>query len=59
MPVEINELVIRTLIEPRATGVSQPQRSDEPSPQPPIDPVEIVQECVREVMRILDARRER
>ena len=64
MPVEIRELVIRAVVEPRdpATHASPPGTTtgtDTPSPEPRPDPSLLVQECVRQVMRILAAQKER
>jgi len=55
MPVEIKELVIRAI----TTAESQ---SSEPSPQARISTDEqetIIQECVRQVLRILNKEKER
>jgi hypothetical protein len=62
MPVEIRELVIRAQLEAEpARANSSPSRG----PAPPdggvgrVDEQRIVEACVREVMRILDQKRER
>jgi hypothetical protein len=61
MPVEIRELIIRTVVEPRQGGSSQADSRLEPptASRPSVDSADIVQECVREVLRILAAQRER
>ena len=60
MPIEIRELVIRAVVEPRGGSLPLPQQSSsEPAPLPEVDSAEIVQACVREVMRILAAEKER
>jgi hypothetical protein len=64
MPVEIRELVIRAIVEPRrsggrASGADDAPGDDAPSPEPLHDPGRLVQDCVREVMRILAAQKER
>ena len=64
MPVEIRELVIRAIVEPRdpATHASPQETTtgtDTPWPAPQPDPNLLVQECVRQVMRILAAQKER
>ena len=55
MPVEIKELVIRAVVEPQADpGV---RRSDDNTSES--NQQEIVQRCVREVLRILKRSEER
>ena len=62
MPVQINELIIRTVVDPTPSGQRGLQSLDhdsggsEPSAH---DLTEIVQTCVREVLRILAAQKER
>ena len=62
MPVQINELIIRAVVDPgRPGGSGQRALADEveghaASAQ---DTAEIVQACVREVLRILAAQNER
>lgn len=60
MPVEIRELIIRTVVEPRG-GVSSlaDSRPEQPAPPPLEDAADLVQACVREVLRILAAQKER
>jgi hypothetical protein len=56
MPVEIRELIIR------AVTSAEPQELSEPSPRPQSSAEEreaIIQECVRQVLRILKKMRER
>ena len=61
MPVEIRELVIRTVVAEPA----DPQSSGAPSSaqaQPPLDGIDIdllVQECVRQVLQVLARERGR
>ena len=57
MPVEIRELVIRATVAARADDVEIENRI-EPGP-PQVDEAAIVQECVRQVMRILRKKEER
>ena len=61
MPIEIKELVIRTVVE--STGVQPSADSDvAASGQPKQDAPamqDVVEECVRQVMRILQRRQER
>jgi hypothetical protein len=55
MPVEIRELVIRAVTTPEAQDSEQPaqaQLSDE-------EREAIIQECVRQVLRILQKKKER
>ncbi len=68
MPIEIRELVIRATVEPDANkpgGGCDPTSSSGKStggtaPETPRGGGSaLVQDCVREVLRILDARRER
>lgn len=61
MPVEIRELIIRTVVEPRDGGLSRHEsRPGQPSASPPAEDVaDIIQACVREVLRILAAQKER
>ncbi len=61
MPVEIRELIIRAVVEPRNGGSSPADsRAEPPSASRPVeDTADIVQACVREVLRILAAQKER
>ncbi len=63
MPVQINELIIRAVVDPGRGGGVTGQRApldDSDSPAAAAaDSAEIVQACVREVLRILAARNER
>ena len=55
MPVEIRELVIRAVTTPES-------QSSEQSPQSQMSPDEraaIIQECVRQVLKILQKKKER
>lgn len=64
MPIEIKELVIRAVLggadaEPSGyDGEGSGARADAAPPQP-ADTEQIVQECVRQVLRILARRQER
>jgi hypothetical protein len=64
MPIEIRELVIRATVDPTGDGESgcgkpssksAPAKSNAPSQAEP----DVVQTCVREVLRILEQKRER
>jgi hypothetical protein len=62
MPVEIRELVIRAVVQPQGQGMGGSQARDERGggDEPaPVDHEQLIQECVRQVMRILAAQRER
>ena len=61
MPVEIRELIIRTVVEPRSEASSAADsRVQPPTASPPVDDAaDLVQACVREVLRILAAQKER
>ncbi len=62
MPIEIRELVIRARIDPGGTAGADPsgEASVEPEPAGQDERCqEVVQTCVREVLRILEDRRER
>ncbi len=59
MPIEIRELVIRARVDPgegRSTGATSP-RGPEQGQTPEQD--DLVQACVREVLRILEEKQER
>jgi Family of unknown function (DUF5908) len=63
MPIEIRELVIRATL---ASGADERSGADEPGADPrgapgaaPLDVEAIVQECVRQVLRVLARERER
>ena len=60
MPVEIKELVIRTLVGKGAAG-PESDAAEGPGAAAPADAgtEELVQECVRQVLRILEKHRER
>lgn len=64
MPIEIKELVIRAVLG-SADGESSPGEGAGPgahadaAPAQPADTEQIVQECVRQVLRILARRQER
>jgi hypothetical protein len=62
MPIEIRELVIRAAVNPDekaagGCGASSPPQSSSQTPGDGGD--DLVQTCVREVLRILDDKRER
>jgi len=62
MPVEIKELVIRTVVAPDGRETSAASVEGQPArtgPGPAVDAEALVQECVRQVMRILAQQRER
>lgn len=62
MPVLINELIIRVLVSPDSAQQGGPSYAHEGEParaDSAHDQGEIVQACVREVMRLLAAQRER
>ena len=62
MPVEIRELVIRAVVESRGQGSGSSPSDDERgglSESPSVDTEQLIEECVRQVMRILAAQRER
>lgn len=66
MPIEIKELVIRTEVSPQdvqGEGRNAPldERALRPPPGPAagIDTEQLVQECVRQVLRILERQRQR
>ncbi|MBP6899677.1 MAG: hypothetical protein KBC73_06295 [Burkholderiaceae bacterium] len=65
MPVEIKELVIRTIVGPAAPGGATPPTRDEglasatPVALTPADAERLLQDCVRQVMRLLARERER
>lgn len=62
MPVEIKELVIRTVVAPTGpgeSGVSAEALPARGAQAPAIDAEALVQECVRQVMRLLAQQRER
>ena len=60
MPIEIRELVIRAVALPER---EDEELADEDRPQPPLaslrDREAIIQECVRQVLRILRKEKER
>jgi len=55
MPVEIRELVIRAITNLEAKDAEEPA----PAQAAPADKEAIVQECVRQVLRILQKSKER
>jgi hypothetical protein len=62
MPIEIRELVIRATVDPGKTpGASAASSAAAPSARrtPPHAEDDVVQTCVREVLRILENKRER
>ena len=62
MPVLINELIIRALVAPDSAQQGGPSSAYEGEParaDAAHDQAEIVQACVREVMRLLAMQRER
>jgi len=62
MPIEIRELVIRATIGPMSDSASLRDDDSRPSQgagQAPIDVEAIVQECVRQVLRVLARDQER
>jgi hypothetical protein len=65
MPIEIRELVIRATVEPEEAGAggcwpssSKAAPKSQSRPQAGAED-DVVQSCVREVLRILDDKRER
>ena len=66
MPIEIRELVIRATVDPKAEALaggcgspsSKAGEKSTPGPSAAADD-DVVQSCVREVLRILDDKRER
>ena len=61
MPIEIKELVIRTVVGP-GDGAGSPGYADSglvAAGGQPASTEEIVQECVRQVLRVLKMHRER
>jgi hypothetical protein len=58
MPIEIRELVIRARVEPGNGRAATPSTSD-PGQGHPLRQDELIQVCVREVLRILEEKRER
>ena len=66
MPIEIRELVIRATVDPKAEalaggcGSSSSKAGEKATSRPHAGADdEVVQNCVREVLRILDDKRER
>jgi hypothetical protein len=63
MPIEIRELVIRATVDPGLPGScdSSPSAAAKQSPSAPHQGADdnVVQTCIREVLRILDDKRER
>ena len=69
MPIEIKELVIRTVVEGagarRRAADEDPAAQDEPeeapaaAAEPAAGTEDLVQECVRQVLRILEKQKER
>jgi hypothetical protein len=62
MPIEIRELVIRATIGPASGGASNPDDDRSPATgqgHAPLDVEAIVQECVRQVLRVLARDKER
>ncbi len=62
MPVEIKELIIRANVERRPVGPGAGEREPGEGRGPaaaPINTDDIVRECVRQVMKILERRGER
>ena len=64
MPIEIRELVIRATVDPGQAGAGGCGPSSSNAAQSPARPDagagdDVVQSCVREVLRILDDKRER
>jgi hypothetical protein len=62
MPIEIRELVIRATIGPASGGDSRHDETSRPAQdggQAPLDVEAIVQECVRQVLRVLARDQER
>ncbi len=62
MPIEIRELVIRTVVNPEDLAPSRPGSdgpADSSATAPAVDLDRIVQECVRQVLRVLAHDRER
>ena len=61
MPIEIRELVIRATVDPGETGgCATPSSAAQSSPRTQTNTEDdVVQTCVREVLRILDDRQER
>jgi hypothetical protein len=60
MPVEIKELVIRTVVAPEASPARGEERAaDAPSVPRAAGGEELVEECVRQVLRVLERKKER
>ena len=61
MPIEIRELVIRATVDPGETGgCGMPSSAAQSSPRTQTNAEDdVVQTCVREVLRILEGKQER
>ena len=61
MPIEIRELVIRAVVSPDGgpAGQGLPDASPQQPAVAPLDVDQLVQECVRQVMRMLARERDR
>jgi hypothetical protein len=61
MPVEIRELIIRAVATGKPTDAEQTQdpEGERPAQEASDDRKEIIEECVRQVLRILQQKRER
>ncbi len=59
MPIEIKELVIRAVALPDREDEEQAEEQPRPVPVPLPDREAIIQECVRQVLRILQKEKER
>lgn len=59
MPIEIREIVIRTLVGGGGAAPSPLEGRSTESPAPALDMDALVQECVRQVMQALARERDR
>lgn len=60
MPVEIRELVIRAIVSAKQEEDADESENENPSGSTPAENTEaIIQECVRQVLRILRKEKER
>lgn len=59
MPVEIRELIIRAVATPAAHAAAEPEEAAPPSADAAAERAALIQECVRQVLRILQQRKAR